>query len=334
MKRKLLVLAMGAASSILVVLAGRAQIPSKVEADVVEADSVGVLLLGSDAESEPYYPLASGVYLGRGIVLTNWHAATYAALLLLEDIELKPTDELLTYKMGDRSNSLIYSWICLAQTNTDTLKPPNSPYWISPTDADNCIPYNLTPWQAFRPSEPNQAPMPTAQFEELLFLNRSMELAIVKLDPQDLAKIEISPPCLSKVPVKKGETLTVQSHVGGRYPAVTVTAIVKDDQPQLRVDPDPRVPVDKRYAAMSIIATLPADQSNSVGPGSSGGPVFNQRGELVGLVWTGQYLDDGTMEVWITPTSSWLPLLEQEKVPDEDLRQVVEAPCPAISNSP
>ncbi|HBB33934.1 MAG TPA: hypothetical protein DDZ80_29045 [Cyanobacteria bacterium UBA8803] len=315
---------MSAASTIFV-LVGRAQIPPK---EAIEADSTGIVLL--DEGIEPH-PLASGVYLGHGIVLTNWHVATYAAILGWEDFELAPEDQLLTYEIGDHSNSLVHSWICLVEPDFRSPHAPNPPYQISPTDKDNCIPYNLTQRQAFRPSN-SDLPllMPTAPLEQLIFLDRTIELAIVKLDPQKLAETKISPPCLSRVPVQRGDLLTIHSHVGGQYPAVTAIATVKDDQPKLLVDPDPRVPTQKRYAAMSIIALVPPAQANSVGPGSSGGPVFNQRGELVGLVWTGKYLEDGSTEVWITPTSMWLPRLQQANLPDKDLNQVLETPCPAV----
>jgi|GEM_PF-2259731 len=330
MKRRLLFLAISTASS-LFVLVGRAQIPPKDAVEVVEVDAAGILHIRTDelAQSQSLGS-GSGVYLGQGIVLTNWHIATYAAVLLWEEFDLPLSEQLLTYEIGDKSNLLAHSWICRVGFNFDSTKTDEKIYEVSPTRNNGCVPYDLTQWLTFQPSTPNSSlSINAAPLEQLLFVDRDLELAIVKLDPQDLEETQITPPCLSKVPVKRGESVTIQSHVAGIYPAVTVTAIVEDEEPKLRLDPDPRIPIENRYAAMSIVATIPAEQADRVGPGSSGGPVFNEQGNLVGLVWTGQGLEDGRKEVWFTPTLSWLPLLQQAKIPDDDLRKILNSPCSA-----
>ena len=330
MKRRLFFLALSTASS-LFVLVGRAQVPTK---EVIEVDAAGILYIQPDelAESPPLGS-GSGVYLGHGIVLTNWHIATYAALLLWGEFDLPPNEQLLSYELGDVSNSLVDSWICRVRLNFNLTNIDEKIYEVSPRRNNGCIPYDLTQWLTFKPSTTDSSwsinPVP---LEQLLFVDRDLELAIVKLDTQELEETKVTPPCLSTVPVKRGESVTIQSHVGGTYPAVTVTAIVQDEQPKLRLDPDLRIPLENRYTAMSIVATIPAEEADKVGPGSSGGPVFNEQGNLVGLVWTGQGLEDGRQEVWFTPTFSWLPLLQKAKIPDDDLRKVLDTPCPAQGN--
>ncbi|NEP57278.1 MAG: trypsin-like peptidase domain-containing protein [Symploca sp. SIO2G7] len=334
MKRSLFFLAISTASSLFVLVGQNRISPKEAVQDtveVVEVDSTGILHIRPDESAESLtLGSGSGVYLGHGIVLTNWHIATYAALLLWGEFDLPAEEQLLTYEIGDVDNLLADSWICPVEFNFDSQNTDDQMYEVSPTRNDDCIPYDLTQWITFKPSTPESSlsitPVP---LEQLLFVDRDLELAIVKLDAAELAETPITPPCLSTVPIKRGEAVTIQSHVAGVYPAVTVTATVKDEQPKLLLDPDPRIPIENRYAAMSIVATIPAEEAGKVGPGSSGGPVFNEQGNLVGLVWTGQGLADGSQEVWFTPTLSWLPLLEQAKIPDDDLRKVLDTPCPA-----
>ncbi|NEP13377.1 MAG: trypsin-like peptidase domain-containing protein [Symploca sp. SIO2C1] len=330
MKRRLLFLALSTASSFLV-LVGHTQTPPKKAVEVVEVDSAGILEVQTDelAQSQSLGS-GSGVYLGNGIVLTNWHVATYGALLLWEEFDLPANEQLLTYELGDVNNALADSWICRVGFNFDSTSTDDKIYEVSPTRKNGCVPYDLTQWLKFTPSTSDSSlSINSIPLEQLLFVDRDLELAIIKLDSDQLEETSIKPPCLSTVPVKQGESVTIQSHVSGIYPAVTVTAIVQDAEPQLLLDPDPRIPIENRYSAMSIVTTIAAEQADTVGPGSSGGPVFNKQGNLVGLVWTGQGLEDGRKEVWFTPTLSWLPLLQEAKIPDDDLRKILDAPCPA-----
>ena len=320
MRKKICFLLLSAVSSFFFILASPAQPPSP-----PNTEAVGIVLLSPERKSD-YEPIGSGIYLGEGIMLTNWHIANNAALLILEGVDFKNEDQILNYQVGN-GDTRIDNWICEIEFG-NTSGSNQAEYRISTENTENCIPYNLTKWQAFRPSNQNRSPsMPTVPIEELLFLNRDLEVAVAKLNPQELERLKVSPPCLETKPIKIGEKLIIKSHAYGHYPAITVTATVKNDKPMLRIDPDPRVPVKNRYAAMSIITTLPSNQSDAVGPGSSGGPVFNQQGNLVGLVWTGQDLPDGTKEVWITPTSVWLPRLQQAGIPDRDVEKVLHTTC-------
>lgn len=144
---------------------------------------------------------------------------------------------------------------------------------------------------------------------QVVFLSRDMELGIVKLKPSLLDVVGIVKPCLSSYPVKEGETLMATSSVYGKFPPVSAALVVSDARPLMRLDP---FPGNKNpYSAVTIIANLSADQAALVGPGSSGGPVLNEDGELVGLVWTGRELSDGSEEVWITPASAWFSQMEE-----------------------
>jgi hypothetical protein len=138
--------------------------------------------------------------------------------------------------------------------------------------------------------------------------------------------VRVDTPCLSTQPLRLGETLRVTSSPHGTFPPVSARLIVSDPRPLLRRDMDPHMQYE-RYAAMTIVTTLSADQAGRVGPGSSGGPAFNRQGELVGLVWTGRGWGEGQTEIWITPVSSWLSHLRAEKIRRDVLEKVLDAQC-------
>jgi len=166
-----------------------------------------------------------------------------------------------------------------------------------------------------------------AGVQKVIYLNRDIDLGIVKLQPSLLNIARVATPCLSTRPLQRGERLRVTGDVGGVFPPVSATLTVSDPQPLMRLDPDPPTAGVSRYSAMSIVATLSAKPARLVGHGSSGGPALNSKGELVGLVWTGMALEDSSAEVLITPASVWLRNLQSSDMSKDDLQFILGTQC-------
>lgn len=78
-----------------------------------------------------------------------------------------------------------------------------------------------------------------ADIEQTAFLDRDIELGVVKLKPSMLDFVGVATPCLSARPVKRGQTLKVTSSVSGKFPPVPAVLVVSDPRPLMRLNPFP-----------------------------------------------------------------------------------------------
>ena len=158
-----------------------------------------------------------------------------------------------------------------------------------------------------------------------------LELRMPSLDQDSLASRDLKGRtlCLSDSPLRAGDSLTVfssPSALGSRLASAQV--IVKDAKPAAREDIDSRIPEEERITVTTVTTTPVATHDFSVGPGSSGGAVLDERGNLVGLVWTGEFLPDGSLsEIWITPVMSWFRDIEEAGLPEDDLQAILGLRC-------
>ncbi len=211
-------------------------------------------LIHSRPDEKGVFAFASGVYIGDGMIVTNWHV-------------LKTLRSRQEYFQLPLWNEHIY--------NFDL-----------PVD-----------W--------------------VIFTEQSIDLALAKLPDSHLSRFNVDSPCLSVDSLLTGEALTITSSPLGRYPPVTVRAAVTDPTIQPRMNEEPAVKENKRYAAISFVATVEHGQEDLVTTGSSGGAVLNADGELVGLVWATHDLPDGTREVWVTPASAWVELIRDAEIAEK-----------------
>jgi len=163
--------------------------------------------------------------------------------------------------------------------------------------------------------------------EWIVFTEKSIDLAIGKIPASALNRLNVDHACLSAKSVAAGDTLTIISSPLGGYPPVAVQVIVTDPSSTLRLDLDPLVREEKRYAAVSFATLVHPGQEGLIESGSSGGAVINRAGELVGLLWTRYNLQDGSKEVLVTPVSAWLPLLKDAAIAPKYREFIFEQVC-------
>jgi hypothetical protein len=163
--------------------------------------------------------------------------------------------------------------------------------------------------------------------EWVIFSEKGIDLAIGKLADSRLDRLNVDHACLSAEPVASGEVLMITSSPLGRYPPVEAHVVVTDSASQPRMDLDPMIKPEKRYAAVSFATIVRPGQEELIDSGSSGGAVANENGELVGLLWTRYNLPDGSMEVLVTPVSAWLPLLEKADIAPKYKEYILDQAC-------
>ncbi len=221
-------------------------------------------LIHSLPDEQGVYAFASGIYIGNGIVLTNWH--------VLKSL----------------------SW--------------QQEYFKLPVWNENI--YNVD-----------------IPIEWVIFMDKSIDLAIGKLSPSRLDRLNMAYSCLSNKPVQIGDILIATSSPWGAYPPVEAHLIVTDPIPQPHFDLDPLVHEEKRNTVVSLVTIVQSGQEKLVDGGSSGGAVTNQNGELVGLIWSRYDLPGGEREVLVTPVSAWLPLIEEAEIASKYKEYILDQVC-------
>jgi hypothetical protein len=163
--------------------------------------------------------------------------------------------------------------------------------------------------------------------EWVILMDKSIDLAIGKLAPSRLDRLNLDHSCLSDRLVQIGDILTATSSPWAAYPPVEAHLIVTDPIPQPHLDLDPLVHKEKRNTVVSLVTIVQPGEEKLVDGGSSGGAVTNQNGELVGLIWSRYDLPDGQREVLVTPVSAWLPLIEDAEIASKYKEYILDQVC-------
>jgi hypothetical protein len=285
---------------------------------------------GSLREGE-FRSSASGVYLGDGILLTNWHVASGTYGLLSTGLDLPSEYDLTEYERGETDETFADNWICPTDINTPRNYLYNleqtRQYRIEQDNQGNCTPQKNIHERFFRLSQAGWlADAPVLPVVDLLYANRDYDIAVLLIDDSTLSEASLDEPCISDRPLTEGDGVTIVGHPTGTYPAVSTRAVITDATPQMLQDPDPNIAPDYRFSAYTVIAQ-PLTDANTVTYGSSGSPVYNAHGHIVGIIWTGENPGRGGSPVWLSPASVWLPVLREAEIEHAGLERILSQGC-------
>jgi len=273
-------------------------------------------------------------YIGHGIVVTNWHNSTATYGLLNSNVALKPEDQLLKYWIGSPYENLKKSFVCSINPNEDLFTSNNKQYFLSDSDKGDCIAMNRILIKGFRPSkELISSQISIIPFTNLIYLNRDYDIALVKINENDLRGLNMSKACLSSEIPQNNEIVTIRGHAAGLYPEVLAHGTIKIATAQMLVDPDPNDSNLVRYSALSMVIHVPQEDVRNIYYGSSGSPVFNSKNEVIGTVWTTTNTDEyipasgNGKDVYVTPVSAWLKDIKSLNINNTDLKAALKDNC-------
>lgn len=240
----------------------------------------------------------SSVYLGEGILLTNWHIAVSSALLGSFE-GLDPELFLRHYNSpSSDQDTILDQFYCLNEEND---------FFLSDTEDGSCRAINLVPSYIYELAPPQKNQLISAR---LLYANIELDLAIVEVEsldeegfPEALPTMQIS----TNAP-DAGQGVLLTSFPGGGAALTEDCALTSQRVEALR-DPDTSFPSEL------IVPSFVVD-CFSVQGGSSGAPVVDaDSGLLLGLVWT---RDPATGEALISAASGWKDYLENPSRTTDD----------------
>jgi hypothetical protein len=228
---------------------------------------------------------ASGIDLGEGVVLTNWHVCTGDRRVLTYNVPLLDGTP---YREGDPFDGCVR----------------DDPARVAAPDV-TCPRHGALEIAVHLDDDPARPPPPQTSsiWYETVFAQKALDLCILHRDDEHQRR-PLPPPstrvAIDTAPVHLGQDVVVAGHprncenrVVERCKVVRETALVRD--------PDLVLPSDVEVVSFAI-------DCKTVQHGSSGSPVLDATtGALLGLVWTGECVDLGECNgvSYVSAASAW-----------------------------
>lgn len=214
-------------------------------------------------ETELFF--ASGVYLGGGMVLTNWHVAVSSASIDL-DVPggLPEADELRLFEVDGEEEALVAEHYCFDEMGG---------YFRASSRDESCTPVNLASSHRYR-----SRGVWTERGAELLYADAELDLAVVRLEQTTEALDDLPRVAIADHAPEKGAAVVLAGYPGGLYAEEECEVTSNGVRPI--EDTSEAFPSDLVVESFEI-------DCQRAGQGSSGSPVFDRvTGELLGVLWT------------------------------------------------
>lgn len=249
-------------------------------------------------------PSYFGVYLGHGLVLTNWHPWTFDGQYYTGDRPpISPSRSVPRYdddNLPDPGESLLRMADCDGT-------------WVTDAAADRpCTPFARVTGAGFifplAGDRPDSAPIP---IERLLYASRAYDIALFAVDPIAVELRSVEPARLSMVPTGADHPVYAAYQTMGQLHATLQTGapVLLPTIEGRRLDGPWRVP--------SLVM-------NTRDPLPHGAPVFDAiTDDLIGLTWRAASPDSA--QTWVTPAALWIHDLyaANDEIHDEALATVL-----------
>ena len=274
----------------------------------------------------------SGIYLGDGIAITNWHIAVSSAIVNIEaNGEMSDEDYLVLYNASDDGSpgyavgpdsnasyclNLDENYNGLSYLVTEDSQSNNLEQDLEQVFGNYgyvyCVPVISASdmWCDFTevtaPLRLRSVPV-----SELLYANMDLDLGVVKLEVNPTVAAQLEYLELGVAAPTIGQRVRIGGYPHGVASAVYEACEVVSTGVEILADPDTIMPSKLEVPSFKI-------NCNTVRHGSSGSAVIDDMtGKVIGLIWTGEFDENENVSViYATAVSAWKQLVDTVAHPE------------------
>lgn len=267
-------------------------------------------------------PAEFGVYLGHGLVLTNWHPWTVLGQVYMKDARPSPAREVPEYDADGRADPGERA-LTLADCGTVLLP-------VGEAD-ETCIPlariagagfvFPLAGARSMADLDPaGIAATDPIHVQRLLYASQEYDIALFQVDERAVRALGVPPARLTMAPNGAGQPVQAPTIA----PPHLIDGVLRSGEPVFLPETEqPALP--GPWRVRSLVLQAP----DYVPPGS---PIFAlDTGHLVGLAWRAEQ-----DETWVTPAATWIHALfaANDAIRSEALAAVLDAAVTAPVDAP